>query len=378
MGDGSACRTPKAPGYLDGRRRALRRRRSPRRWPRPTPQPLAGLDAGLADELLAAGRAPWQVLAGAAEGPASGAGELLATTTRPTASATSSRPGVPRCGRSAPASVGRRCSADGAACGVGGMASSLAVELVQGVLRRRRALVDLPVVLAAGLLVGHRRRPCRCPCAILSPCSSTAFVGLASRRLSNMPMRVTVGHAGRDLPDRDRHPPASRRRRRRRRRRRPASPTWPSQLARAARRRGGQRRLDAALPRHGHRHRQADRRPSGAACRTTCSTSGTSPSAASVAEYQRLARAAIADIRRARRAAGAGRRLRALRARRARRPRVPRHRPGAPGPAGGASWPTRGPAAAARAAGRASTRPRPRRSCRATAGGSSARWRSSR
>ena len=49
-------------------------------------------------------------------------------------------------------------------------------------------------------------------------------------------------------------------------------------LARAARRRDRQRRLDAALPRHGHRHREADRRPSGAACRTTCSTSATSPS----------------------------------------------------------------------------------------------------
>ena len=62
------------------------------------------------------------------------------------------------------------------------------------------------------------------------------------------------------------------------------------------RRRGGQRRLDAALPGHGHRHREADRRPSARACRTTCSTSGTVTEPASVAEYQRLARAAIDDI----------------------------------------------------------------------------------
>lgn len=64
MGDGSARRTPK-PGYLD---------------PRAEPfdgavgaalgagdvDALAGLDVGLAAELAAAGRAPWQVLAGAA------------------------------------------------------------------------------------------------------------------------------------------------------------------------------------------------------------------------------------------------------------------------------------------------------------------------
>ncbi|KJY34603.1 class III extradiol dioxygenase subunit B-like domain-containing protein [Streptomyces sp. NRRL S-495] len=59
MGDGSACRSLKAPGYLDERAEgydaALARARQ-------------ALDPGLAAELKAEGRAPWQVLAGAAEG----------------------------------------------------------------------------------------------------------------------------------------------------------------------------------------------------------------------------------------------------------------------------------------------------------------------
>ena len=42
---------------------------------------------------------------------------------------------------------------------------------------------------------------------------------------------------------------------------------------RARRRRDRVARLDAGLPRHGHRHREADRRPSGPRCRTTSSTS---------------------------------------------------------------------------------------------------------
>jgi hypothetical protein len=76
MGDGSACRTERAPGYLDERAvgfdtgvaRALAEADS---------EALAGLDPALAADLLAAGRAPWQVLAGAArEGRF--AGELLA------------------------------------------------------------------------------------------------------------------------------------------------------------------------------------------------------------------------------------------------------------------------------------------------------------
>lgn len=64
LGDGAATHTEKAPGHLDGRAgpfdaavaAALRAA---------DPAALAGLDPGLAAELLAAGRAPWQVLAGA-------------------------------------------------------------------------------------------------------------------------------------------------------------------------------------------------------------------------------------------------------------------------------------------------------------------------
>ncbi len=66
MGDASACRTLKAPGYLDERAlgfdeevaRALRTA---------DVAALKELDAELAYELKVSGRAPWQVLAGAAE-----------------------------------------------------------------------------------------------------------------------------------------------------------------------------------------------------------------------------------------------------------------------------------------------------------------------
>ncbi|WP_344607519.1 class III extradiol dioxygenase subunit B-like domain-containing protein [Streptomyces glaucus] len=69
MGDASACRTLKAPGYLDERAapfdaavaRALGAADAPA---------LAALDAGLARALRVSGRAPWQVLAGAAQGTA--------------------------------------------------------------------------------------------------------------------------------------------------------------------------------------------------------------------------------------------------------------------------------------------------------------------
>ncbi|MGW5615829.1 class III extradiol dioxygenase subunit B-like domain-containing protein [Streptomyces sp. NPDC003877] len=75
MGDASACRTLKAPGYLDERAapfdagvgRALGAADLPA---------LMALDTGLARELQVSGRAPWQVLAGAAEGAGLG-GELL-------------------------------------------------------------------------------------------------------------------------------------------------------------------------------------------------------------------------------------------------------------------------------------------------------------
>ncbi|MFE5773125.1 class III extradiol dioxygenase subunit B-like domain-containing protein [Streptomyces sp. NPDC056485] len=67
MGDGSACRTLKAPGYLDERAAAFDAAAG-RALGAADVAALAALDAGLAYELKAAGRAPWQVLAGAAEG----------------------------------------------------------------------------------------------------------------------------------------------------------------------------------------------------------------------------------------------------------------------------------------------------------------------
>ncbi|MFJ8751375.1 class III extradiol dioxygenase subunit B-like domain-containing protein [Streptomyces sp. NPDC102441] len=75
MGDGSACRTVKAPGYLDERAvdfdavaaRALGSADL---------AALSALDESLAYELKVAGRAPWQMLAGAARGAGLG-GQLL-------------------------------------------------------------------------------------------------------------------------------------------------------------------------------------------------------------------------------------------------------------------------------------------------------------
>ncbi|MER8094869.1 class III extradiol dioxygenase subunit B-like domain-containing protein [Streptomyces goshikiensis] len=67
MGDGSACRTVKAPGYLDERATAFDAEAA-RALGAADTAALAALDPGLARELKAAGRAPWQVLAGAAEG----------------------------------------------------------------------------------------------------------------------------------------------------------------------------------------------------------------------------------------------------------------------------------------------------------------------
>ncbi|MGW5352659.1 hypothetical protein ACWERV_19390 [Streptomyces sp. NPDC004031] len=65
MGDGSACRTVKAPGYLDERAAGFDAAVSAALDAADTGT-LAGLDAALAAELRVAGRAPWQVLAGAA------------------------------------------------------------------------------------------------------------------------------------------------------------------------------------------------------------------------------------------------------------------------------------------------------------------------
>ncbi|MFG2307098.1 class III extradiol dioxygenase subunit B-like domain-containing protein [Streptomyces sp. NPDC048566] len=75
MGDASACRTLKAPGYLDERAAAFDERAA-RALAAADVEALKALDPALARELKAAGRAPWQVLAGAAEG-AGLAGALL-------------------------------------------------------------------------------------------------------------------------------------------------------------------------------------------------------------------------------------------------------------------------------------------------------------
>ncbi|MCD0453575.1 class III extradiol dioxygenase subunit B-like domain-containing protein [Actinocorallia sp. API 0066] len=67
MGDGSACRDEKAPGYLD-ERAAPYDREIARALGEADAAALGRLDPALARELTAAGRAAWQVLAGAAEG----------------------------------------------------------------------------------------------------------------------------------------------------------------------------------------------------------------------------------------------------------------------------------------------------------------------
>lgn len=67
MGDGSACRTLKAPGYLDERAVPFDAEVG-RALGTADVTALKGLDTGLAQELKVSGRAVWQVLAGAAEG----------------------------------------------------------------------------------------------------------------------------------------------------------------------------------------------------------------------------------------------------------------------------------------------------------------------
>ncbi|MER6037511.1 class III extradiol dioxygenase subunit B-like domain-containing protein [Streptomyces sp. NPDC001835] len=67
MGDASACRTLKAPGYLDERAAPFDAAVA-RALGAADVAALQSLDPGLAYELKASGRAPWQVLAGAAEG----------------------------------------------------------------------------------------------------------------------------------------------------------------------------------------------------------------------------------------------------------------------------------------------------------------------
>ena len=67
MGDSSACRTLKAPGYLDERAAGFDADVA-RALGTADVAALKALDAELAHELKASGRAPWQVLAGAAQG----------------------------------------------------------------------------------------------------------------------------------------------------------------------------------------------------------------------------------------------------------------------------------------------------------------------
>lgn len=66
MGDASACRTVKAPGYLDERAAPFDAEVA-RALGAADVAAVQALDAELAHELKASGRAPWQVLAGAAE-----------------------------------------------------------------------------------------------------------------------------------------------------------------------------------------------------------------------------------------------------------------------------------------------------------------------
>ncbi|MEV0120311.1 class III extradiol dioxygenase subunit B-like domain-containing protein [Streptomyces sp. NPDC050703] len=75
MGDASASRTLKAPGYLDERAAGFDAEIA-RALATADVAALRALDENLAHELKAAGRAPWQVLAGAAES-ATLSGELL-------------------------------------------------------------------------------------------------------------------------------------------------------------------------------------------------------------------------------------------------------------------------------------------------------------
>ncbi|MEV5751953.1 class III extradiol dioxygenase subunit B-like domain-containing protein [Actinoallomurus sp. NPDC052308] len=76
MGDASGCRSQAAPGYFDARAAGFDATVAAALGAG-DPTVLAGLDPALAAELRAAGRAPWQVLAGAA-GDASFDAELLA------------------------------------------------------------------------------------------------------------------------------------------------------------------------------------------------------------------------------------------------------------------------------------------------------------
>jgi hypothetical protein len=68
MGDGSACLSEKAPGYLDPRAEPYDAAVA-KAFKHADTAALADLDPGMSEEIQAAGRAAWQVLAGAAMGP---------------------------------------------------------------------------------------------------------------------------------------------------------------------------------------------------------------------------------------------------------------------------------------------------------------------
>jgi len=76
MGDGSACRTLKAPGYLDPRAEGYDASVTAA-LNAADPAALLSLDPVPATELMVAGRAPWQVLAGAAGTGGPFTGEVL-------------------------------------------------------------------------------------------------------------------------------------------------------------------------------------------------------------------------------------------------------------------------------------------------------------
>jgi hypothetical protein len=76
MGDGSACRSPKAPGSFDERAEGFDAAAA-RALGAADAAALGALDAQLARAVQAAGRAPWQVLAGAAAAGTALRGELL-------------------------------------------------------------------------------------------------------------------------------------------------------------------------------------------------------------------------------------------------------------------------------------------------------------
>ncbi|MFJ4714212.1 class III extradiol dioxygenase subunit B-like domain-containing protein [Streptomyces sp. NPDC088785] len=76
MGDGTACRTVKAPGYLDERAEGVDARIAAALRDLDTDGTLARLDAGLSRELKISGRDPWQILSAAWDG-GRGTGDLL-------------------------------------------------------------------------------------------------------------------------------------------------------------------------------------------------------------------------------------------------------------------------------------------------------------